>query len=161
MNEANQKKNDSDELLQLVGFRIGNEEYGVNILDVHEINKMTHVTKIPNSPDFVEGVINLRGRVIPVIDLRIKLGLERKEHNKDTRIIVVSIGDNVLGFIVDSVNEVLRVPVSFFETPPEIVAGAGSEFINSVGKLEDRLLTLIDLNKILLKEETLKLQEAI
>ena len=161
MSNLSQKKNDSNELLQLVSFKIGNEEFGVDILNVQEINKVTQITKVPNSPDFVEGVINLRGRVIPVIDLRVRLGLERKQHNKDTRIIVVNIGDKVLGFIVDSVNEVLRVPVNIFEAPPEIVAGVGSEFINSVGKLDDRLLILIDLNKILQKEEVTQLHEAV
>ncbi len=161
MSSLNQKKDDTNELLQLVSFKIGNEEFGVDILNVQEINKMTRITKVPNSPDFVEGVINLRGRVIPVIDLRNRLGLERKQQNKDTRIIVVNIGDKILGFIVDSVNEVLRVPPDIFEAPPEIVAGVGSEFISSVGKLEDRLLTLIDLNKILHKDEVLKLREAV
>ncbi|MCL6097370.1 MAG: chemotaxis protein CheW [Bacteroidetes bacterium] len=159
MSSLSQKKDDTNELLQLVSFKIGNEEFGVDILNVQEINKMTQITKVPNSPDFVEGVINLRGRVIPVIDLRNRLGLERKQHNKDTRIIVVNVGDKVFGFIVDSVNEVLRVTADIFETPPEIVAGVGSEFISSVGKLEDRLLILIDLNKILLKEEVAQLQE--
>ncbi|MCL4551501.1 MAG: chemotaxis protein CheW [Bacteroidetes bacterium] len=159
MSSLSQKKDDTNELLQLVSFKIGNEEFGVDILNVQEINKMTQITKVPNSPDFVEGVINLRGRVIPVIDLRNRLGLERKQHNKDTRIIVVNVGDKVFGFIVDSVNEVLRVPADIFEAPPEIVAGVGSEFISSVGKLEDRLLILIDLNKILLKEEVAQLQE--
>ena len=147
-----ENKNASNDLLQLVSFKIGNEEYGVDILNVQEINKMTAITKVPNSPEFVEGVINLRGRVIPVIDLRTRLNLEKKKHDKDTRIIIVEIDAATVGFIVDAVSEVLRIPVNITETPPSIVSGINSEFIKSVGKLDDRLLILIDLNKILTKE---------
>ncbi len=154
------QQNEVSELLQLVSFKIGNEEFGVDILNVQEINKMTQVTKVPNSPDFVEGVINLRGRVIPVIDLRLRLGLPRKEHDKDTRIIVVEIERRTIGFIVDAVSEVLRIPASVTEAPPELVSGINSEFIKSVGKLEDRLLILIDLNKILTTSDKEKLIDA-
>jgi len=146
-------QNDSAELLQLVSFKIGDEEFGVDILNVQEINKMATITKVPNAPDFVEGVINLRGRVIPIIDLRTRLKLERKTHDKDTRIIVVEISGKTVGFIVDSVQEVLRIPMNITEAPPEIVSGVDSEFIRSVGKLEDRLLILIDLEKVLSEKE--------
>ena len=161
MGNVTQNKNESTELLQLVSFKIGSEEFGVDILNVQEINKITQITKVPNSPVFVEGVINLRGRVIPVIDLRARLNLEKKEHDKDTRIIVVEIDNRTMGFIVDAVHEVLRIPVSITEAPPEIVTGIDSDFIKSVGKLDDRLLILIDLNKILMKEETMQLQETV
>ena len=159
MKEKTEKAGESSELLQLVSFRIGNEEFGIDIMRVQEINKMTNITEIPNSPDFVEGIINLRGRVIPVIDLRTRLRLEKRKSDKDSRIIIVEIEAKTIGFIVDSVNEVLRVPASTFENPPEIVSGIDTEFIQSVGKLEDRLLLLIDLNKILHKEESEKLME--
>jgi purine-binding chemotaxis protein CheW len=160
MSNENQNKKESTELLQLVSFKIGNEEYGVDILNVQEINKMTQITKVPNAPEYVEGVINLRGRVIPIIDLRTRLKLEKKEYDKDTRIIVVEICKKTVGFIVDAVKEVLRIPLSITEAPPEIVAGFDSEFIKAVGKLEDRLLILIDLEKILSGTEKLELQEA-
>lgn len=153
MGKDRQEKVESSEIIQLVSFRIGNEEFGVDILNVQEINKMTQITKVPNAPDFVEGVINLRGRIIPVIDLRTRLQLEKKEHDKDTRIIVVEISSKTVGFIVDAVKEVLRVPVSITEAPPEIVTGIDSEFIKSVGKLDDRLLILMDLNKIITSVE--------
>jgi purine-binding chemotaxis protein CheW len=149
---------DSTELLQLVSFKIGDEEYGVDILLVQEINKITQITEVPNSPDFVEGVINLRGRVIPIIDLRVRLNLEKKSYDKDTRIIVVELEHKTIGFIVDAVSEVLRIPASVIEAPPELVAGIGSEFIKAVGKLEDRLLILIDLEKILTLNEKEKLE---
>ncbi len=158
MGNEQHEKVESSEILQLVSFKIGNEEFGVNILNVQEINKMTQITKVPNAPDFVEGVINLRGKIIPVIDLRTRLKLDKKEHDKDTRIIVVEISNKTVGFIVDAVREVLRVPVSITEAPPEIVTGIDSEFIKSVGKLDDRLLILIDLNKIITNVEKQELE---
>jgi purine-binding chemotaxis protein CheW len=142
-----------DEILQLVTFSIGNEEFGVEILKVQEINKMMQVTKIPNSPSFVEGVINLRGKVIPIINLRNKLRLPPKEHNKNTRIIVMEIQGKTIGFIVDAVSEVLRIPRSITEPPPPMIGGVSSEYIVSVGKLEDRLLILLDVDRILSNEE--------
>jgi purine-binding chemotaxis protein CheW len=140
----------------LVSFKIGAEEFGVDILKVQEINKMTQITKVPNAPDFVEGVINLRGRVIPIIDLRTRLGLEKIDHTKDTRIIVVELDGKTVGFIVDAVNEVLRIPANITEKPPELVAGIDADYITAVGKLEDRLLILLDLNKILKGEVKLE-----
>ncbi len=153
-------KNESSELLQLVSFMIGNEEYAVDILFVQEINRMLQITKVPNAPEYVDGVINLRGRVIPVIDLRYKLGLSKKEHNKNTRIIVVEVKNKTVGFIVDAVKEVIRIPENITEAPPEIVSGSNTEFIKSVGKLEDRLLILIDLEKMLFGTELLAVADA-
>ncbi len=153
MSDELNSKGSSSELLQLVSFKIGNEEFGVDILKVQEINKMVPITKVPNSPAFVEGVINLRGKVIPIVDFRTRLGLERVGQTKDTRIIVVDVDSRIIGFIVDSVSEVLRIPVNITEAPPEIATGINSEFIKSVGKLEDRLLILIDLDKILSANE--------
>lgn len=153
MTNLEEQKKDSSELLQLVSFTIGNEEFGVDILFVQEINRMIQITKVPNAPSFVDGVINLRGRIIPVIDLRAKLGFDRKEHDNNTRIIVVEVSGKIVGFIVDAVKEVLRIPKNITEAPPEIVAGNNSEFIMAVGKLEDRLITLIDLEKILSNNE--------
>ena len=141
------------ELLQLVSFVLGNEEFGVDILNVQEINRMMQITKVPNSPEYVEGVINLRGRVIPVIDLRCKLGMEKKQKDKNTRIVVIEVKGKTVGFIVDAVKEVIRIPESITEEPPEITSGVNSEYIMAVGKLEDRLLILIDLDKILLTGE--------
>ncbi len=149
MPEVEEQKKESSELLQLVSFMIGNEEFGVNILYVQEINRMLQITKVPNATYFVDGVVNLRGRVIPVIDLRVRLGFERKEHDKNTRIIVVETVGKTVGFIVDAVKEVLRIPKSITEAPPEIVAGTTSEFIMAIAKLDDRLITLVDLEEII------------
>ena len=145
--DATQKRD--DELLQLVTFSTGDEEFGVDILRVQEIIRMMDITKVPNSPEFVEGVINLRGKVIPIIDLRRRFGLQSKAHDKHTRIIVIEINTMIVGFVVDSVSEVLRIPTSTVEPPPPVVAGLESEYISGVGKLEDRLLILLDLDRLL------------
>ena len=143
----------TDEILQLVSFKIGEEEFGVDILKVQEINRMDQITRVPNAPEYVSGVMNLRGKVIPIIDLRKRFRLAKKERDKDTRIIVVELKTRVVGFLVDAVNEVLRIPKNVTEPPPPMVAGIGSEYITAVGKLEDRLLILIDLEKILVPSE--------
>jgi purine-binding chemotaxis protein CheW len=148
----------SDELLQLVSFKIGEEEFGVDILKVQEINRMVEVTRVPNAPEYVDGVINLRGKVIPIVDLRRRLGMPRKEHSKDTRIVVVELNGKITGFVVDAVSEVLRIPRSVTEPPPSIVAGIEAEYITAVGKLEDRLLILLDLERIFSAQETQQLK---
>lgn len=142
-----------DELLQLVSFEIGDEEFGVDILKVQEINRMLEVTRVPNAPEYVDGVINLRGKVIPIIDLRRRFGMARKDHDKNTRIVVVELSGKVVGFVVDAVSEVLRIPRSVTEPPPSLVAGIEAEYITAVGKLEDRLLILLDLEKVLAGED--------
>ncbi len=149
--EQIQKKD--DELLQLVTFSIGEEEFGVDILKVQEIIRTMEITKVPRAQDFVEGVINLRGKVIPIIDLRRRFGFSSKEHDKHTRIIVIEINNMIVGFVVDSVSEVLRIPTATVEPPPPVVAGVESEYISGVGKLEDRLLILLDLDKLLSSED--------
>ncbi len=142
------KKEVNNELLQLVTFKLDVEEFGIDILRVQEIIRIMSITKVPNSPEFVEGVINLRGRVIPVINLRRRLMLPTIEKDNKTRVIVVELSDKTVGFIVDEVNEVLRIPKSITEPPPEMTAGIDSDYITSVGKLEDRLLILLDIEKL-------------
>ncbi len=148
----NQKRQD-DELIQLVTFSIGEEEFGVDILKVQEIIRTMEITKVPRAEAFVEGVINLRGKVIPIIDLRRRFHLASKEYDKHTRIIVIEIGNMIVGFVVDAVSEVLRIPSSTVEPPPAVVAGVESEYISGVGKLHDRLLILLDLDKLLSGED--------
>ena len=110
---------------------------------------MMHVTKVPNAPHYVEGVVNLRGKIIPVVDIRSRLQLTKKEHDKNTRIIVVELDKSTVGFVVDEVREVLRIPESITEFPPDFVGSINSDFIKSVGKLNDRILILLDLEKII------------
>lgn len=150
--ETQEKKTEAD-LLQLVGFNLGREEFGVDILMVQEINRMLAITQVPRAPGFVEGVINLRGRVIPIISLRKRFGLPKREHDKNTRVIVVEIETKTFGMVVDGVNEVLRLPKDTVEPPPPIVAGVGAEYISGIGKLDGKMLILLDLSKLMSEGE--------
>ncbi|MEA1981881.1 MAG: chemotaxis protein CheW [candidate division Zixibacteria bacterium] len=138
-----------DELLQMVSFHIGNEEFGVDILKVQEINRVVEITKVPQAPSYVDGVINLRGKVIPIVDLRKRFNLEPKEYDKNTRIVVVDINSRTIGLVVDAVSEVLRLQAKTIEPPPEIVTGINSDYIKGVAKLENRLLIFLDLTKVI------------
>src|SRR5438309_3730576 len=138
---------------QLVVFQLGAELYGVEISRVHEIIRLQAVTRVPRSPAFVEGVINLRGKVIPVVDLRRRFGLPTADHTRASRIVVVEIGDQVVGIIVDGVSEVLRVSSVIVEPPSPVVAGIDSEYLHGIAKLPERLVILLDLDRILAKEE--------
>lgn len=146
---AKLKKEENEEILQLVSFTIGKGEFAVDILIVQEIIRFIQCTKVPNAPKYVDGVINLRGKVIPVVNLRYKLGMQRKEADQNSRIIVVETNGVIIGFLVDAVKEVLRIPVSITEAPPPMISGVSSEYISSVGKLKDRLLILLNTNKVL------------
>lgn len=141
-------KKTGEELLQLVTFRLGDEEFGVNILNVEEINRMVEITRVPNAPSFVEGVINLRGRVIPIINLRKRFGLDNKEMDRDTRIMVMDINGSTVGMVVDAVSEVLRIPSDTVVAAPAITNGINSRYIKGIGKLDDRLIILLDLEKL-------------
>jgi purine-binding chemotaxis protein CheW len=139
--------------IQVVSFKLGSEEYGVDIGQVQEINRMVAVTKVPRAPQFMEGVINLRGQLIPIIDLRTRFGMERAEHSKSTRIVVTEIGSKRIGMVVDSVSEVLRLPLEQIEEAPDMISGVETEYIRGVGKLEERLIILLDLGKIVTGDE--------
>jgi purine-binding chemotaxis protein CheW len=148
----------AEDILQLVSFRVGDEEFGVDILQVHEINRMSDITRVPKAPDFVEGVINLRGKIIPIIDLRKRFGMPTVERDKNTRIIVVDINGQTIGFIVDSVSEVIRLPKENIDDAPDLVTGIDAEYIRGVGKMDNKLLILLDLDKILSKQEVEKVK---
>lgn len=138
----------SGEVFQVVSFEIGPEEYAVDILEVQEIIRMVEITPVPKAPYFVEGVINLRGKVIPIIDLRLRFGLSAAERTKETRIVVVDVSRMILGLVVDSVSEVLRVPSDLIESPPNGKQG-GAEFHKGVGRIDGRLLIMLNLNRLL------------
>jgi len=149
----------NETIYQLVSFVVENEEFGVDILKVQEIIRTVEITRVPKSPAFVEGVINLRGKIVPVIDLRTRFGIERKAHDNETRIIVVELPDKVVGFLVDRVKEVIRVEKSVIEPPPELTTNVSANYITGVAKLQDRLLILLDLDKVLSNEEQEHLAE--
>ena len=139
-------------LLQLVSFKVGNEEFGLDILKVQEIIRLRELTRVPNMPDFVDGVINLRGKVIPVIGLRRRMGIPAGEDDKRTRIVVAEVNGKVLGFVVDEVSEVLRIPEANFEPPPKL-GQVEREYVQGIGKIDERLLILIDLSPLLSDRE--------
>lgn len=151
--DASKGPGEDSNLIQLTTFRLGPEEFGVDILKVQEIIRMMPITKVPNAPKFVEGVINLRGKVIPVIDMRKRFSMPNSRRDAHTRIMVMALQGQVVGFVVDAVSEVLRIPENTVEAPPAVVAGIGSEYMRGVGKLHDRLLILLDLDRLLTEQE--------
>ena len=134
---------------QIVGFRIGQETFGLPIAIVREIVRVPEITPVPNAPTYIEGVINLRGRIIPVVDLRKRFGGDIAELNKMSRVVVVELETRVDGLIVNSASEVLRIPPSQIEAPQNIFQEGEINFITGVGKLNGRLVMLLDLSKIL------------
>ncbi len=138
---------------QYVTFILGEEEYGVEILKVQEIIGLTPVTRVPYLPDFIKGVINLRGIVVPVIDLRLRFGLDRIEYNDHTCVIITKMGEKVTGMIVDTVSEVVDMPQEMVEPPPSFSSGIRTDFIRGMGKIDKRLVILLNVDRLLTDEE--------
>jgi len=147
-------------ILQLVSFALGGEEYAVDILKVQEINRMSEIARVPNAPPYVEGVINLRGRVIPVVSLRKKFKMEEKALDAQSRIIIMDIQGLTIGIVVDAVSEVLRIPAGTVDPAPPMAVGVSAEYIKGIAKLEDRLLILIDMDRLIEKSESAAMLEA-
>lgn len=148
----------STQELQLVVFRLAKEEYGLPITKVQEINRLVPITKLPQTPSFMEGIINLRGRIIPVIDLRKRFSLAISEHNDDTRIIIVEVSGQTVGIIVDAVTEVVRLPAASVEPPPPTFI-LEAQYIQGVGKIDGRLLILLEIDNILTTQEEIALKQ--
>lgn len=142
-----------DKLVQLVSFRLGSDVYAIDILRVQEIRRMIEITEVPQVPSYCEGVINLRGEVITVIDLRTKFGLAAIERDHGTRIVLYDVEELVTGLIVDAVEEVLRIPSSTIEPAPGITTSTASYYIQGVVRLEHRVLLLLDISKIAAEAE--------
>ncbi|MFA5100764.1 MAG: chemotaxis protein CheW [Candidatus Omnitrophota bacterium] len=139
---------------QLVAFTIGDQEFGMDINQVREIIRLVQITHLPKAPVFIEGAVNLRGQVLAVVDLAKRIGLKAKERGSTTRIIVVDVGDNTVGMIVDSVSEVLRLSSNCMEEVPSLVNTEVPEhYIRGIVKLKDRLLVFLDLNMIITPDE--------
>ena len=158
--QTDRESTEATTTLQLVGFVIGDEMFAVDILTVQEIIRDATITAIPDAPDFLEGVINLRGSIIPVIDLRKRLKLVQPERlDPDVWIVILTVEGRVTGFVVDRVTKVLNVPVDSIKPPPDIVvSGLRSQYIRGVCKLEQRLLILLDFSRILMVDEIKKLK---
>jgi purine-binding chemotaxis protein CheW len=144
---------------QVVGFRIGNETYGVRIGAVREIVRVPEITIVPNAPNSIEGVINLRGKIIPVMDLRKRFGSSAVEADKKNRILVVELEGKLLGLIVSSASEVLKIPPSEIEPPGSVFAEGESSYVTGVGKLKGRLVILLDIARLLRQSEFKKVEE--
>jgi purine-binding chemotaxis protein CheW len=145
--------------LQLVGFRIGRETFGLPIALVREIVRVPEITSVPNAPDYIEGVINLRGRIIPVVDLRKRFGDMSGATSKKNRIVVVELENRLIGLLVHSASEVLRIPPSDIEAPQNVFQEGELSYITGVGKLKGRLVILLDLSRILERRELRRLDE--
>ena len=159
MQETNLEKKESMEERQVVVFNLAKEEFGVNINEVREIVRMEQITKIPNTEQYIKGVINLRGGIIVIIDLATKLGLAAKEADKNTRIIVIEMEKNTVGMIVDSATEVLRINEDKIQPPPKIIEQKiNADYIEGVGILGERLLILLDLVKVLQAKDIEQIQ---
>ena len=144
-----------DELIQLVSFMLADEEYGVEVLKVREIIRMPTITKMPNVPQHVEGIINLRGKVIPIISMRRRFGLVENDNSSQTRIIIMDVCGSLTGFVVDAVSEVIRIRSSEIQPPPTIAlsSGVSQEFITGVFNHAERLLIIMDIDRMFTEEE--------
>ena len=145
--------------LQLVVFKLNQEEYGVDIMQVQEISPYQELTKVPNSPVFVDGIVNLRGDVIPVVSLKKKFHVAESEITELTRLIVINNGDKRTGFVVDDASEVITISDKDVEEAPQMIVGNERKYIQGVGKLDNRILIILDLHKLLTEEEKNQLQE--
>lgn len=145
--------------LQLVVFKLEQEEYGVDIMQVQEISPYQQLTKVPNSPSFVDGIVNLRGDVIPVVSLKRKFNIAESEVTELTRLIVINSGSRRTGFVVDDASEVITISDNDVEEAPPMIVGNDRKYIQGVGKLGNRILIILDLHKLLTEEEKNQLQE--
>jgi purine-binding chemotaxis protein CheW len=145
MADANNAMNE----IQLVVFDLASEHYGFDISDVREIMRMQNITKVPGAMSYVEGAINLRGKVLPVLDLRKRLGLTVSDQTEESRIVIIDVAEGEVGVIVDAVTEVLRVPNSAIDTPSSMVMQGNADYLRGIAKLADRLIILLDLSKLL------------
>lgn len=145
--------------LQVVGFRIGEETFGVRISAVREIVRVPEITAVPNAPDYIEGVINLRGKIIPVMDLRKRFGIKNVEPNKKNRILVVELESKVVGLIVNSASEVLKIPPADIESPNTMFQEGELSYVTGVGKLRGRLVILLDIGKLLQRGELRRIEQ--
>ena len=139
--------------LHLVGFRVGRETFGVPIHLVHEIVRVPEITAVPEAPEYIEGVINLRGKIVSVLDLRKRFGEKEIASDRKNRVIVVEMDKKLVGLIVDAASEVLKVPEAEIENPPNVFEEGDLNYVTGVGKLKGRLIILIDLTKVLQRGE--------
>lgn len=159
MADTREDKAAADGLTQLISFMVGKEEYGLEILTVKEVIRIREITRIPKAPVFVKGIINLRGDVIPIIDLREKFGLEIQEYTTMTRVIIVEVDGKSIGMVVDSVSQVIRIEKDQVEPPPPLIGGISAEYLRGVGKIGEKLIIMLNIDKILTVDEKIDLKK--
>jgi purine-binding chemotaxis protein CheW len=151
------KVRETGELRQFISFSVGEEEYGLELLRVKEVIRVGEIAWLPKAPSFVKGIINLRGDVIPIIDLRDKFGLETREQTAQTRVIVVEVEGRLMGMVVDAASQVVRIAEDQIDAPPPVLGGLSQEFITGVGKTEEKLVILLNVDAILTMDEKVAL----
>ncbi|MDR4494418.1 MAG: chemotaxis protein CheW [Nitrospirales bacterium] len=149
----------SSEDQQYLTFDLADEYYGVDILKVQEIKGYTTVTRIPNTPDYLKGVLNLRGTIVPIVDLRMKFGMGATEPTSFTVVVVVNVRNRVMGFLVDAVSDVLDLNAKNIQPPPELGSAVDINFVAGIGNANDRLVTLLDIDRVLTEEEVKTVEE--
>ncbi|HEB30967.1 MAG TPA: chemotaxis protein CheW [Spirochaetes bacterium] len=158
MERKEKLKGSVEKLDQMISFNIGEEDYGVNIQTVKEVIRKREITRLPKAPAFVKGVINLRGDIIPIIDLRERFGMEQRESTDMTRVIVAEVDGRPIGMVVDSVSHVIRIAQDQIEPPPEMVGGISEEYLKGVGKVGEQLIVLLNIDRILSATEKVELE---
>lgn len=151
--EGSKAREGTADVKQLISFIVGAEEYGLELLRVKEVIRLRQITWLPKAPSCVKGIINLRGDIIPIVDLRDRFGLQSLEHTAMTRVIVVEVEGRLVGMVVDSASQVVRVPADQFEPPPPLAGNTTRTFITGVGKMDGKLIITIDPDKILSTDE--------
>lgn len=147
------KANDNDEIVQWVTFRLAEETYGINVMQVQEVLRVSEIAPVPGAPHYVLGIINLRGNVVTVVDTRIRLGLKTSEVTDSTRIVIIEGSKHVVGILVDCVAEVVDLRASELESAPNVGNDESAKYIQGVASRDDKLLILVDLNKLLTDDE--------
>ncbi len=153
MSTSDNQKGATSKNFQLVSFTVGKEEYGVHIGEVQEIVRMPEITHLPQTQSFIKGVINLRGNIIPVIDMRERFKMESTVYNEMTRVIVVRISEKMVGMIVDTVSQVLEMSDADIEEAPDIISGLSKEYIEGIGKINDSMIIVLKIDKLLSSDE--------
>lgn len=146
--------------IKVIVFQLHNEQYGVNIQQVRSIEKLQNVTPVPGTADFIKGVINLRGDITPIIDLKDRLQIGKTEYTDHTRVLIINIESIQMGLIVDNATDVLDIEESIIDAPPEVIGGVTEEYLSGVAKIDDRLLILLDLERILNFQELNEVEKA-
>lgn len=144
---------------QYVIFKLNKEEYGVEISHVQEITEIKSITTVPNTPVFVEGIINLRGKIVPIVNIKKRFDLPQKTEMGEQRIIIINLKEKQVGFIVDDASQVLTLDESQIENPPELVAGIDRDYIIGIGKVDEKIIVLLDLEKILSEQEQKEIEK--